>query len=99
MNNHVIILGWDEFSEWVLRELRGAGIPVAVITHNSTSAIRDRYGEDEGVTIIEVDQFEALGQYAPANPEEASRFFVNLPSDNEQLLRIVDIAERDEWTG
>jgi voltage-gated potassium channel len=99
MDDHVIILGWDGFSERVFRELNRSNIPVAIATVDHADAVRDRYGDLEGVEVVEMSSFEAIGRLAEVDASEAVQFFVNLETDDDKLLRVVDLAERDEWDG
>lgn len=99
MKNHVIIVGWDGFSERVFRELNRSEVTVAVATENQKAAIEDRYGEIDGLEILEVTSFDAVGELAELDAADAAQFFVNVESDDEKLLRVVDLTERPEWDG
>jgi voltage-gated potassium channel len=99
MDDHVIILGWDGFAERVFRELNRSGIPVAIATVDPGDGVRDRYGQLEGVEVVEMASFEALGRLSEVDASEAAQFFVNLETDDQKLLRVVDLAERDDWDG
>lgn len=99
MEDHVVILGWDAFSERVLQELNRSGIPVAVATTESGDVVRDRYAGLEDVELLELESFEALGRLSEIDAARAARFFVNLETDEQKLLRVVDLAEREEWDG
>jgi voltage-gated potassium channel len=99
MQQHVILFGWDGFSERLFLELNRSEIPVGIAAVDSADSIRDRYGHLEDVDVLEMSSFEAVGQLDQLDASEAARFFVNLDSDEQKLLRVVDIAERPDWTG
>lgn len=93
MEKHVVIVGWDDFSRGVARQLRAAKNEVAVVTsdRDAREDIRESLGE-EGVAICysPMSDFETL---ADIDIEASSKVFVNLESDEANLIAILNLKE------
>ena len=92
-NNHVVIIGWNDFGRSVISHLVAAGKQVAVITRERSSidAIREFYDSDKVYTLYEdYSNFELLEK---ANIKNASIVFVNLSDDTEKLVYVINLKK------
>lgn len=94
--NHVVIVGWNEFGQSVISHLIGAGRQVAVITKDrgSIDIIREYYPSDQVYTLFsDYNNFELLEK---ANLRKASIIFINLNDDTEKLVYIINLKKHFE---
>jgi voltage-gated potassium channel len=95
LTDHVVILGWDDYSRRVTRELVHSEIDVAVITDDKTDidAIRDAFDEQERELTYPVfaqyDNYQALDRYADIS--HASRIFLNRRADTDTLITLFNV--------
>lgn len=92
-NNHVVIIGWNDFGRSVISHLVAAGKQVAVITRERSSidAIREFYDTDKVYTLYaDYSNFELLEK---ANIKNASIVFVNLSDDTEKLVYVINLKK------
>ncbi len=92
-NDHVVIIGWNDFGRSVISHLVAAGKQVAVITRERSSidAIREFYDSDKVYTLYaDYSNFEMLEK---ANIREASIVFVNLTDDTEKLVYVINLKK------
>lgn len=92
-NNHVVIIGWNDFGRSVISHLVAAGKQVAVITRERSSidAIREFYDSDKVYTLYaDYSNFELLEK---ANIKNASIVFVNLSDDTEKLVYVINLKK------
>ncbi|MEK6782000.1 MAG: potassium channel family protein [Bacteroidota bacterium] len=91
--NHVVIIGWNDFSQSVISHLVGASREVAVITKDRSSIeiIREYYSTDKVYTLFtDFNNFEMLEK---ANIRAASVVFVNLNDDTEKLVYVINLKK------
>lgn len=91
--NHVVIIGWNEFGQSVLSTLVAAHRQVAVVTKDRSSIglIHEYYPNGEVFTLYsDFNNFELLDK---ANIKEASVVFINLNDDTEKLVYIINIRK------
>jgi len=91
--NHVVIIGWNDFSNSVITHLLAAGKHVAIITKDrpSIDIIREYYNSDQVYTLFsDYNNFDLLEK---ANLKEASIVFINLDDDTEKLVYIINIKK------
>jgi len=92
-NNHVVIIGWNDFGRSVISHLVAAGKQVAVITRERSAidAIREFYDTDKVYTLYaDYSNFELLEK---ANIKNASIVFVNLSDDTEKLVYVINLKK------
>ncbi|MFT7032492.1 MAG: voltage-gated potassium channel [Cyclobacteriaceae bacterium] len=91
--NHVVIIGWNEFSQMVTDQLIGAGKDVAIVTdkREHVDHIREKYHKN-GVFTLYTD-FQNYEILLKANITESSVVFVNLPDDTEKLVYILNLKK------
>lgn len=93
LKNHVVIIGWNEFSQSVISHLVGAGREVAVVTKDRASidTIREYYSSDAVYTLYaDFQNFELIEK---ANIKDASIVFVNLNDDTEKLVYVINLKK------
>lgn len=89
--NHVVIIGWNDFAQSVISHLIGAKRQVAVVTKDRASIdiIREYYPQGDVFTLYsDYNNFDLLEK---ANIRESSVVFINLQDDTEKLVYIIDI--------
>ncbi|MFY0652541.1 MAG: potassium channel protein [Cyclobacteriaceae bacterium] len=94
--NHVVIIGWNEFSQMVADQLIGAGKDVAIVTdkREHIDHIREKYSRNGVFTLYtDFQNYEILHK---TNIEDSSVVFVNLPDDTEKLVYILNLKKTYE---
>src|SRR6266487_1820360 len=91
--NHVVIIGWNEFSHSVVSHLIGAGRQVAVISkeRSHVDLIREYYTLEQVFTLFtDYHNFDILEK---ANIRQASIVFINLNDDTEKLVYVINMKK------
>lgn len=91
--NHIIIVGWGEFSKLVADEISHTRKKMAIITDkkDDIDLIYEKYGQDNiFVLFSELKNFEALQK---VNASKASVAFIGLPDDSDALLYVLDFKK------
>ncbi|HNP96286.1 MAG TPA: NAD-binding protein [Cyclobacteriaceae bacterium] len=91
--DHVVVIGWNEFSQSVMAHLTAAGKKVAVITKDrmDIDIIREYYSSDLVYTLYsDYNNFELMEK---ANIRNSSIIFVNLADDTEKLVYIINLKK------
>jgi len=91
--NHIIIVGWGEFSKLVADEISHTQKKMAIITDkkDDIDLIYEKYGKTNiFVLFSELQNFEALSK---VNTAEASVAFIGLPDDSDALLYVLDFKK------
>ncbi len=92
-SNHVVIIGWNEFSLSVMNHLTAAGKQVALITKNRSDIdiIRELYDSDLVFTLYsDYNNFDLIEK---ANIRNSSIVFINLNDDTEKLVYIINLKK------
>jgi len=91
--NHVVIIGWNDFGHLVTEQLIGANKHVAIVTRNKDdiSIIHERYDKKQVYTLYA--DFENIEMLRKANIEKCSVVFVNLTDDTEKLVFVLDMKK------
>jgi len=92
--NHVVIIGWNEFSQSVISHLIGARRQVAIVTKERShiDIIREYYTYDQVYTLYsDYNNFDFIDK---TNIRESSVVFINLNDDTEKLVYIINIRKR-----
>jgi voltage-gated potassium channel len=90
---HVVIIGWNDFSQSVIAHLIAAGKKVAIITKDKRDIeiIREYYTADEAYTLYsDYNNFDLMEK---SNIRKASIVFINLHDDTEKLVYVIDIKK------
>jgi voltage-gated potassium channel len=91
--NHVVMIGWNEFGQSVISHLIAAGRQVAVVTkeRSNIDIIREYYSTDQVFTLYsDYNNFELLEK---ANLKKASIIFINLNDDTEKLVYVINLKK------
>lgn len=94
LDNHFVIIGWDDFSKQVASQIVKAGHKIAIITNakNDVELIRESYPSDQiFVLFADYDNYDAL---AKTNIEKCSKVFINFDDDTKTLIHIINIQKR-----
>jgi voltage-gated potassium channel len=92
--NHVVIIGWNDFSQSVISHLIGAGRQVAIVTKERShiDIIREYYTYDQVYTLYsDYNNFDFIDK---TNILESSVVFINLHDDTEKLVYVINIRKR-----
>lgn len=92
--NHVVIVGWSTFAETVMEQLIAAGRQVAIITEHQDQVdlIHEKY-DDAPVFVLFTD-LDNVERFERANVREARGVFVNLASDTDSLITIINLKRQ-----
>ena len=93
LKNHVVIIGWNDFSQSVISHLVGANRDVAVITNERSSIdhIREFYSAEKVYTLYaDFNNYDLLEK---ANIRDATIVFVNLKDDTEKLVYVINLKK------
>jgi voltage-gated potassium channel len=91
--DHVVIIGWNDFSQSVIGHLIAAGKKIAIITkdRHDIDIIREYYDSDQAYTLFsDYNNFELMEK---SNIRKASIVFINLSDDTEKLVYIINIKK------
>ncbi|MEO9477779.1 MAG: potassium channel protein [Cyclobacteriaceae bacterium] len=93
MEDHAVIIGWNDFGKMVLSQLMGVGKKVAIVTNNRSDIefIREEHnGKDVFVLYSDFSNMEMLRK---TNIESSSIVFVNFEDDTEKLVYILNMKK------
>ncbi len=94
--NHFVVIGWNNFTELVVRELVLSGKKVAIITdsRDSIDLIRNEFDRDTVFSLFtDLDNFD---NYSKVNVNEAARVLISPDSDTDTLVGLLNL--RDEFS-
>ena len=88
--NHVLVIGWDEFSRRTVQELVLSKIRVVVVTNDKEQVdeIHQEFDDDE-VFVLYAD-YENYGKLRLANIDTVREVFINRPSDTDTLITLLN---------
>ncbi len=92
MEQHIVIIGWDNFAKTVLDCLLSAGRRVAVISHNKddVEAIHQDFPSNR-VFALHTTGYDMVKHFSKAHIEASALVYVNLPSDTDTLIVVLNI--------
>lgn len=92
--NHVVILGWNTFSNTIASELKLSKRKVVIITDekNDVDLIYSQY--DSKDVFVLFSDFNDIEHFKKANIEKSQLVFVNLESDMNKLVSILNIKRQ-----
>lgn len=90
---HVVMIGWNDFGQLVVEQLIGANKKVAVVTDKKADIeqIHEKYNSNQVFTLYA--DFENNDMLKKANIEKSTVVFVNLTDDTEKLVFILNIKK------
>ena len=94
--DHVLIIGWDRFSERIVRQLILSGVKVAVITDvkDEVDLIYEKF-DDENVFVLYSD-YEKYDRLTLANIDTAQQVFLNRRADTDTLITLLNFHNHFE---
>jgi voltage-gated potassium channel len=90
---HVVMIGWNDFGKSVIDHIVAAGREVAIVTkeRGHIDIMRELYDEHKVYTLYsDYNNYELLEK---ANIRQASIIFLNLNTDTEKLVYLLDIKK------
>mgnify|MGYP001577423822 FL=1 len=91
MKNHIVLIGYNKFSNTILQQIIATGINVAVVTDKKedVDVIADNYEKHSVFTLLtDYNNFDNLEK---VNISKASKVFINFNNDTEMLVYILDM--------
>ena len=92
--NHIICIGWNDFSRMVIDEVLHASRKVAIVTDqkDDVDLIYNEYGK-EFVFVLYAD-LHNLDSIQNTNPNLSSEVFLSLKSDTESLIYVINFIKK-----
>ena len=92
--NHIIFIGWDDFSRMVAEEIFHSSKKIAIVTKkkDQIDLIYAQFGKEN--TFVLFADYANLDLLVKANVEQAAAVFINLPDDAQVLLYVIDFKKR-----
>lgn len=93
-SEHVIFIGWNEFSRLVAEEIYHTNKKIGIVTHNKDEIdlIYSQFGK-ENIFALFAD-YNNLDSLTKANVSEAAAVFISIPDDAQVLLYVIDFKKR-----
>lgn len=91
--NHIVCVGWNEFSRMVVYEVLAANRNVAIVTNkkDDVDLIYAQYGKENiFVLFSDYHNFESL---LKTNPDKASEVFFSFEDDTDSLIYIIEFLK------
>lgn len=91
MENHIVLIGYNKFSNNILQQIVTTGIKVAIVTNKKEDVdiIADNYDKNSVFTLLtDYNNFDVLEK---VNISKASKVFINFDNDTEMLVYILDL--------
>lgn len=92
--DHIIFIGWNDFSRMVAEEIYHTSKKIAIVTQNKDEVdlIYSQFGKDNTfVLFAEYDNLESLEM---ANVTKSVAVFISIPDDAQVLLYVLDFKKR-----
>ncbi len=90
-DNHIVVIGWNDFSRKVIDQLVIVDNQVAVVTENpdATSEIEEYFGTD--LVEAHFTHFNSFNGFEPVNIERCRKVFINLETDHRELQAVLEL--------
>jgi voltage-gated potassium channel len=91
MKDHIVIIGYDKFSNHIIKQIVLSGKKVAVVTNKKEDVdlIATMFNEEEVfILYTDLEDYENLKK---VNINDSSRVFINFPDDTEMLVYVLNI--------
>lgn len=91
--NHIVIIGWNNFSWKVADQLIGVGKRIAVVTNKKDDVefIREKYSSK--MVFVLFSDFNSMDLLKKTNIEFCSIAFINMDDDTEKLVYILNLKK------
>ncbi len=93
-HNHIVFIGWNEFSRMVSEEIYLTGKQIAIITPNKDEIDLIYTQFDKETTFALYADYNNLESLKKANIDEAAAVFISIPDDAQVLLYVLDFKKR-----
>jgi voltage-gated potassium channel len=92
--NHIIFIGWNEFSRMVAEEIYHTSKKIAIVTHtkDEVDLIYSQFGKENTFALFA--DYNNLESLEKANVSEASAVFLSIPDDAQVLLYVLDFKKK-----
>ena len=92
--DHILIIGWNDFSRMVVEEIYHTGKKMAIITDekDDIDLIYERYGSDNIFVLF--SDYHNLDALENVNASKANVAFIDLNDDSEALMYILDFKKQ-----
>lgn len=92
--DHIIFIGWNDFSHMVADECIHSGKPLAIVTNRKDDIdfIYNRY--DKSNTFVLFSDYNDYDLIEKVNPSKAAEVFINLGDDTEALIYVINFKKR-----
>jgi voltage-gated potassium channel len=92
-DNHIVILGWDDFARTIVDQLINAGNRVAIVTNNKNDVDFIRESFDDKVVYTLFTDLKNIESVAKANISKAAIIFINLKDDTGKLVYMLNLKK------
>lgn len=93
MENHVVIIGWNNFGKLIVDQIVRAKQKVAIITDNKNDIdlIYDLFDKNKVFVLFsDIDHFES---FTKVRIEQSSSVYINIPDDTESLVYLLNLKK------
>jgi voltage-gated potassium channel len=92
--NHIIFIGWNEFSRMVAEEIYHTSKKIAVVTNkkDEIDLIYEQFGKEN--TFVLFADYNSLESLEKANVSNAAVVFISIPDDAQVLLYVLDFKKK-----
>jgi len=92
--NHIVCIGWNDFSHMVVDEVIHASRKVAIVTRkkDNIDLIHNLY-DKKNVFVLYAD-YDNLDSISKTNPDKASEVFLGLENDTDALLYVINFKKK-----
>lgn len=92
-SNHIVIIGWNDFSREVVHQLRNSDRQVAVVTDSKDNIdlIYGSFGKKDLFVLF--SDWRDSSNFDKLNLDKASVVFVNLPNDTDNLIAMLNVKK------
>ncbi len=93
-NEHVIFIGWNEFSRMVAEEIYHTNKKIAIVTQkkDQIDLIYSQFGRENTFALFA--DYHNLDSLTKANVSTAAAVFISIPDDAQVLLYVLDFKKR-----
>lgn len=92
--DHIICIGWNDFSKMVVDELMEASRKIAIVTNKKEEVdfIYEEYG-NKNVFVLYAE-YHNLDSIVKTNPDQASEIFLGFSDDTEALIYVINLIKK-----
>jgi len=92
--NHIVCIGWNDFSKMVVDELLQASRNIAIVTNKKEEVdfIYEEYGSKN--IFVLYAEYHNLDSIRKTNPDDASEIFLGFSDDTEALIYVINLIKK-----